>query len=110
MQRLRVSEGKLAVCDSSTRGHQVQLAWFDVLNCADAVAMFESAFDHPSRSLQAGMRVSCNHHAFILGCWAEVVGKSPGANHALPCVWQRSTHLDSGSGRELHVPRLKQHF
>jgi hypothetical protein len=86
------------------------LTGLDVLDGANAVSMFESAFNHPSGGLETGVRVSGNHHALILLGWAEVVGKSPSANHAFSRVWKRSTNLDSGSGREFHIAWLEQHF
>jgi hypothetical protein len=110
VQRLGIGKRKLTVRNASTRGHQIQLTGLDVLDAANAVSMFESALNHPRGCLKASMWVRGNHHAFILLGWAEVVGKRPGANHALSRVGKRSTNLDSGSGREFHITWLEQHF
>jgi hypothetical protein len=81
-----------------------------MLDGSDAVSMFESALNHPGGRLEPRVRVSRNHHAFLLMGWPEVVGKGPRANHAFARVRKRSTNLDSGSGRELHITRLEEHF
>jgi hypothetical protein len=110
VKSLGIGKGKFTVRDASTRGHQIQLTWLDVLDGADTVSVFESAFNHPRSCLKSGMWVRGNHHAFILLRWAEVVGKRPSANHALSRVRKRSTNLDSCSGREFHISWLEQHF
>lgn len=95
----------LGVADRPARRHQPQLAWPDLLEAAQAVAVQDLPVVQPADRLKAHVGVRRHLHAGLVGdvVGAVVIHECPGADHAAPQVGQQSAHL--GGFAELDAAR-----
>ncbi len=110
MESFWASLRELAVADALTCGHDIHLTGQDLLDSADAIAMFGLALEQPAYGLQPGMRVLGHHHAIGLVGWAEMIDKTPGSDGLELGVRDVSAHFDSGSGGDLYEARFDDHI
>ena len=104
--------GLLGVGDRAAGGHQVELAGFDDLLGAEAVAVQDLSVDEPGDGLQPGVRVRPDVQSAVLGDvgGAHVVGEAPGPDRTTSLARQGAAHPDPAHDRfpavaDLHAGR-----